>query len=44
MIAKKISTVEINTDFIGEEGKATHRQDTQEIKIFPVGHFASICV
>ena len=28
----------------GEEGKATHRQENQQIKIFTMGHFASICV
>ena len=29
--------------FFGEEGKSTHRQYTQPVKIFTIGHFASIC-
>ena len=29
--------------FYGEEGKSTHRQSTQPVKIFNMGHFASIC-
>ena len=28
----------------GEEGRATHRQENQQIKIFTIGHFASIYV
>ena len=31
-----------STKLIGEEGKATHRKDTQPHKIFTMGHFASI--
>ena len=29
-------------DSTGEEGKATHREHTQPVKIFTVGHFVSV--